>query len=222
MFLESCSITCKENDDSGISMPREQRVLGYPGKRGPVGLPGPPGPAGIKGAVGPPGANCDCKSQGTDIEARLSALEKAIKEIRGETVSPEVNELQSTGWYKASNGLWYKVHYDKMKYAEAKTACKEEGARLASTGLRDPTVHGEILSLFNLTDGDYIFIGLDDIKTQNVWIWSDGVKSTRSNTPWKKGQPNKANQRCADINKDGKIFDDKCKKETYFLCEKEL
>ncbi|XP_077966884.1 uncharacterized protein LOC120343166 [Styela clava] len=48
--------------------------------------------------------------------------------------------LKLSGWFKASNNLFYKRFSEKVDYLTARKRCKQLGAQLISTGFRDPDV----------------------------------------------------------------------------------
>nr|XP_039268226.1 CD209 antigen-like protein E [Styela clava] len=98
--------------------------------------------------------------------------------------------LKLSGWFKASNNLFYKRFSEKVDYLTARKRCKQLGAQLISTGFRDPDVRREILPKICIAK-TRIWIGLDDIQREEVFIWSDGtVLADIKSIPWRKGEPN--------------------------------
>nr|XP_039265857.1 lectin-like [Styela clava] len=102
----------------------------------------------------------------------------------GNCKNPSADEFE--GWYRASNGFYYKLFNDQVNYATAKSDCQKRGADLASAGVRDPTVRSEIMPLIK-TGNYHTWIGLR--KFEGKFIWADGVDSTEGNTDWYAEQP---------------------------------
>ncbi|XP_077974067.1 collectin-10-like isoform X1 [Styela clava] len=156
-----------------------------------------------------------------DIEDLKSVMQQ-IREQLGSLTTKMARIEQISTWYKAQNNYYYKLFYNEVIYAEAKENCKRLGGQLASAGIRDKNVRREILPL--VKSGRYnTWIGLNDIREENTFIWEDGVTATAGSTPWRGGQPNNwsGNQDCVDMSAsfDWKLNDEDCAQTFKYLCE---
>ncbi|XP_077976466.1 C-type lection lectoxin-Enh3-like [Styela clava] len=158
----------------------------------------------------------DC--QNTDPEDS-----ELVKTLKKNVATAKEKELMKT-WFKASNGLCYKL-YAKSSYKTANSNCKKEEARLASICIRDPLVFRALIKSL-LSNQDWgIWIGLDDMKQENVFTWSDGVISKKNSTPWADNEPNSnRNQDCVKMapGYGWKLNDQPCADLYSYLCEKEV
>ncbi|XP_077970586.1 lectin-like [Styela clava] len=124
------------------------------------------------------------------------------------------------GWYRASNGFYYKLFNDLINYATAKSECQKRGADLASTGVRDPTVRREIMPLIK-AGNDFTWIGLG--KFEGKFIWGDDVISTPINTDWHEGEPSNSggDEDCVHFWPENKWYlnDVACNRDMKYICE---
>ncbi|XP_077972804.1 lectin-like [Styela clava] len=128
-----------------------------------------------------------------------------------------------SGWFRASNNLIYKRFTDFVNYETAKDQCDGMGARLVSTGIRNNTLKNEIFPKHYLT-GVSAWIGLDDIITEGIWVWSDGVNES-PNSLWNAAEPNGGRtENCVEVFNNSTIVgnDAPCTLFRRFVCEREF
>ncbi|XP_077974068.1 lectin-like isoform X2 [Styela clava] len=176
-----------------------------------------------KGKDGPiePSGVVNFKIVKETIKEHFNVMQQ-IREQLGSLTTKMARIEQISTWYKAQNNYYYKLFYNEVIYAEAKENCKRLGGQLASAGIRDKNVRREILPL--VKSGRYnTWIGLNDIREENTFIWEDGVTATAGSTPWRGGQPNNwsGNQDCVDMSAsfDWKLNDEDCAQTFKYLCE---
>nr|XP_039258429.1 collectin-11-like [Styela clava] len=125
-------------------------------------------------------------------------------------------------WYRARNNHYYQLFQVRATYAKAKANCERYGGQLASAGYRDNNVRREILPLVR-AGRSHAWIGLNDIRNENTFVWEDGVTATAGSIPWHEGEPNNAfgNEDCVDIASgfDWNLNDQSCGKKQNYLCE---
>ena len=65
------------------------------------------------------------------------------------------------------------------------------------------------------------WIGLNDIYTEGVWYWIDGVKFSVTSSLWQSGEPNNCNNNedCAFLHVNSKISDWSCNNHLHALCD---
>nr|XP_039274307.1 collectin-11-like [Styela clava] len=209
--LGTCSLVC--DDTLPPFIPITNRVVGAPGKAGPEGPRGLPGLQGPRGPTGHPGQNCDCSGY-QRLSNQIAELQAANRKLTTEV-------FMLNGWYKSSNGLWYKRFKEQKNYSGAKTFCARYGGRLATVGMRNANVRNDVINKLVIPRGTRTWIGLDDLASHNIWLWIDGVVSTRQNTAWRKNEPNHSHEHCGHIDFDWTVVDNQCHLLMDILCEKE-
>nr|XP_039252571.1 collectin-11-like [Styela clava] len=215
------SLIMEKARETAINVPNDSQcqTTCRPGKKGPegskgdIGSPGQNGATGRQGAKGEGGTPCNC-SRYDELAHKVQILEEE-----------KARELQplADGWYRVpSYPYWYKLVKVASDYQTARKNCERMGGRLATTGIRNPTIRSDLVGNFNRKTETSIWIGLDDLKKQNNWKWSDGVSSTSSNTPWSEGEPNRRDERCACMREplQYKLIDALCSTNKLYLCEK--
>nr|XP_039258465.1 lactose-binding lectin l-2-like [Styela clava] len=156
----------------------------------------------------------------SDDEKRYTEIEKQMESV--------IDRLDNMGqletWYKASNKFYYKIFDDKVDYATAKLNCIKVGAMLSSEGIRDHTIHNQLVPL--IKSGKFpVWIGLDDINQENTFVWSNGTVANPRTIPWLFGQPDggrENDQDCVKTSSDSYFLlnDERCSKKLKYLCEK--
>ncbi|XP_039264172.2 C-type lectin domain family 4 member F-like [Styela clava] len=205
-------------------------VEGRPGKQGPIGPKGVPGirgrtgergvqgPIGPRGPPGPPGPQA-VLDPNSDILQQYSAR---MKRQDAKIIVLEELMFNLMGYYKASNGNFYKWFQEKLNFDNAKQKCKSLGGQLASVGMRNSTTKREIHTALEI--GSALFwVGLQDLEKQgNMWTWVDGVISTKADLEWRENEPNNPGiENCVNFIEVG--FNDlRCEREISYLCEKVL
>ena len=87
---------------------------------------------------------------------------------------------------------FYKVYSEKMTYNAAKTQCESDGAFLAI-----PRSEPENDYIAGLIPNNHIWIGIDDIDQEGVFVAVDGSDITYTN--WNSDQPNNSHNENAVI-----------------------
>nr|XP_039266988.1 C-type lectin-like [Styela clava] len=161
-----------------------------------------------------------------DFDRKFEELQKEFISTRKKSEADLINVIASlSGWYRASNNLFYKWFSEEVHYQTARNRCEQLGARLISTGIRDSKVRSEIHSKICIPD-TRMWIGLDHIEREN-WVWSDGtiVNDIRRSVPWRNGEPNNEGrfEFCGEY-LCGKLYngvnDQWCFSEFAYVCEK--
>ena len=83
---------------------------------------------------------------------------------------------------KSWGGRFYKVYSEKMTYNAAKTQCESDGAFLAI-----PRSEAENYYIADLIPNNRIWIGINDIDQEGVFVAVDGSNITYTN--WDSGEP---------------------------------
>ncbi|XP_015338886.1 macrophage mannose receptor 1 [Marmota marmota marmota] len=124
----------------------------------------------------------------------------------------------SQWWPYAGN--CYKIHREQKKIQrDALTACRKEGGDLAS--IHSIEEFDFIFSQLGYEPNDELWIGLNDLKIQMYFEWSDGTPVTF--TKWLRGEPSHENNRQEDCvvmkGKDGYWADRACEKPLDYICK---
>ncbi|XP_066299998.1 E-selectin-like [Branchiostoma lanceolatum] len=102
--------------------------------------------------------------------------------------------------YTRVNETCLKFSNEKKPYQNARETCQEEGANLVimKTAAMTNNVERFIRMETGTTDLSHIWIGLDDLRADGQWQWSDGSNMSAYNN-WYPGQPDIADEHCAEI-----------------------
>ncbi|XP_056375176.1 macrophage mannose receptor 1-like [Hyla sarda] len=118
------------------------------------------------------------------------------------------------------NGYCYTLLKETMMWKDAVLACRKEEGDLAS--LHNIEESSFITSQFEFGDTEFVWLGLNDLKTQLFFEWSDGSPVTY--TTWQRGEPshltNKQEDCVALSTKDGHWADKMCEKKFPYLCKR--
>lgn len=121
-------------------------------------------------------------------------------------------------WWPYS-GHCYKIHREKKIQRDALTACRKEGGDLAS--IHSIEEFDFVISQLGYEPDDELWIGLNDIKIQMYFEWSDGTPVTF--TKWLRGEPSHENNRQEDCTvmkgKDGYWADRACERTLGYICK---
>nr|XP_048316812.1 macrophage mannose receptor 1 [Myodes glareolus] len=117
-------------------------------------------------------------------------------------------------------GHCYKIHREEKKIQRyALQACRKEGGDLAS--IHSIEEFDFIFSQLGYDPQDELWIGLNDIKIQMYFEWSDGTPVTF--TKWLRGEPSHENNRQEDCvvmkGKDGYWADRACEQPLGYICK---
>ncbi|XP_073533568.1 macrophage mannose receptor 1-like [Phyllobates terribilis] len=118
------------------------------------------------------------------------------------------------------NGYCYTLIKENRIWKDAILSCRREEGDLAS--LHNIEESSFITSQFEFGEAEYIWLGLNDLKTQLFFEWSDGSPVTF--TTWQRGEPshltNKQEDCVALSAKDGQWADKMCEKKLPYLCKR--
>ncbi|KAM3929236.1 macrophage mannose receptor 1-like [Leptodactylus fuscus] len=118
------------------------------------------------------------------------------------------------------NGHCYYFVKDTRTWKEAMLSCRREEGDLAS--LHNIEEASAITSQLTFGDAEYVWLGLNDLKTQLYFEWSDGSPVTY--TTWQRGEPSHLSDRQEDCvalsTKDGQWSDQICEKKFPYICKR--
>ncbi|XP_039250284.2 rheacalcin-2-like [Styela clava] len=147
-------------------------------------------------------------------------FDSQIKEIEN-----RLNHVEQ-GWLVIDKRrFWFGAH--EMTWQAAYYECMYKGGRLLSKGMRDHEEKGEIISIVQLKNAVY-WIGLNDIKNEGTWIWSDGTYASSDEIP-RRSKRKLIREDCATLfwqreNKKklrGAVEDQICSNKFRVICEKD-
>ncbi|GAB0184743.1 macrophage mannose receptor 1 [Grus japonensis] len=117
-------------------------------------------------------------------------------------------------------GHCYIIHRDPKIWKDALTSCRKEDGDLAS--IHNVEEYSFVISQLGYQPADELWIGLNDLKVQMYFEWSDGTPVTY--TKWLRGEPTHANNRQEDCvvmkGKDGFWADHSCEKKIGYICKR--
>ncbi|XP_075128115.1 macrophage mannose receptor 1-like [Leptodactylus fuscus] len=183
-------------------------------------LPGNPSDApGVNCVAVNPGENTKWESK--ECEQKLGYIcEKGDKKSR-DVPSPGTSDpiFCPSSWIPY-NGHCYYLDRDARTWEEAMLSCRREEGDLAS--LHNIEEASAIASQLTFGDAEYVWLGLNDLKTQLYFEWSDGSPVTY--TTWQRGEPSHLSARQEDCvalsTKDGQWSDQICEKKFPYICKR--
>lgn len=117
-------------------------------------------------------------------------------------------------------GYCYYLHKEAKNWQDAKVSCRKEEGDLAS--LHNIEESSFANSNFEFEDAAHVWLGLNDLKTQMYFEWSDGTPVTY--TIWERGEPSHMDNRqedCVALNpKVGHWSDQACEKKFPYICKR--
>uniref|UniRef100_A0A8C4UK20 Mannose receptor C-type 1 n=1 Tax=Falco tinnunculus TaxID=100819 RepID=A0A8C4UK20_FALTI len=117
-------------------------------------------------------------------------------------------------------GHCYIIHRDPKIWKDALTSCRKDDGDLAS--IHNVEEYSFVISQLGYQPADELWIGLNDLKVQMYFEWSDGTPVTY--TKWLRGEPTHANNRQEDCvvmkGKDGFWADRSCEKKIGYICKR--
>ncbi|XP_068091671.1 macrophage mannose receptor 1-like isoform X2 [Hyperolius riggenbachi] len=117
-------------------------------------------------------------------------------------------------------GYCYSLHKETRIWKDAQVSCRKLEGDLAS--LHNIEDSSFITAQFEFEDAEYVWLGLNDLKTQRFFEWSDGTPVTY--TVWQRGEPTHFTNKqedCVALNtKDGRWADKMCERKFPFLCKR--
>ncbi|XP_002918683.1 macrophage mannose receptor 1 [Ailuropoda melanoleuca] len=184
-------------------------------------LPGSPSTEPGKSCVSlNPGKNA--KWENLECVQRLGYICKKGNTTLNSFVIPSESDVPTncpSQWWPYA-GHCYKIHREEKKIQrDALTACRKEGGDLAS--IHSIEEFDFIISQLGYEPNDELWIGLNDIKIQMYFEWSDGTPVTF--TKWLRGEPSHENNRQEDCvvmkGKDGYWADRACERPLDYICK---
>ncbi|XP_075068019.1 macrophage mannose receptor 1 [Mixophyes fleayi] len=117
-------------------------------------------------------------------------------------------------------GNCYSLHKETKIWKEAMLSCRKEEGDLAS--LHNIEEASFVTSQFEFEHIEYVWLGLNDLKVQLFFEWSDGSPVTY--TVWQRGEPSHLDNRQEDCvalyTKDGLWADKMCEKNFPYICKR--
>ena len=113
-------------------------------------------------------------------------------------------------------------HYidERKTWQDAQSYCREHHSDLATIS----NMEDNNIALKSKTNGNYVWIGLNNNNPQGAWRWSDSSDASFYN--WKKGEPNgdgkSLHNYCVEMKQDGLWNDKSCNTKRPFICHGEL
>ncbi|XP_039262239.2 CD209 antigen-like protein D [Styela clava] len=208
-----------ENANNRIGRPGKRGAIGPSGPKGDKGSVGVKGDSGVVGPQGPPGENGERGLRGY-TGPKGDASSEAIIEL--EKLRTRIEELE--GWVTIQNRYKYWISQQATTWQVADEDCKSRHARLVAKSIRDSSAQKTIFDAVR-TSRLRLWVGLNDIQNEGSFIWSDGQTSTKSNTPWRAGEPNNyGNQDCGTIQYDWPtdLDDAPCSRIYRYICERDV
>ncbi|KAL7976612.1 hypothetical protein Chor_008561 [Crotalus horridus] len=206
------SKSCQQQDANllGITEVHEQMYL--------TGSPSPE-PGKICGALNPGRA---AKWENLECDKKLGYICKKGNASLNNFIIPSDSEIPADcpeGWIFYV-GQCYKIRRQTTSWQDASNLCRKEGGDLAS--IHNVEEYSFIFSLLGYKPSDELWIGLNDLKIQMFFEWSDGSPVTY--TKWLRGQPTHTNNRQEDCvvmkGKDGYWADEPCDMEYGYICKR--
>ncbi|XP_070582573.1 macrophage mannose receptor 1-like [Erythrolamprus reginae] len=178
-----------------------------------------PEPGKICGALNPSKA---AKWENLECDNKLGYICKKGNATLNNFIIPSGSNILADcpeGWIFYA-GQCYRIHRQTTSWQDASSLCRKEGGDLAS--IHNVEEYSFIISLLGYRQSDELWIGLNDLKIQMFFEWSDGSPVTY--TKWLRGQPTHANNRQEDCvvikGKDGYWADEPCDMEYGYICKR--
>uniref|UniRef100_UPI00398E69AD macrophage mannose receptor 1-like n=1 Tax=Pristiophorus japonicus TaxID=55135 RepID=UPI00398E69AD len=122
------------------------------------------------------------------------------------------------GWQSFA-GYCYILHRDRKTWQESLTACRKEEGDLVS--IHNIEEHSFIITQLGYLSTDEVWIGMNDLKMQMLFEWTDGSPVTF--TTWLHDEPSHFNNKQEDCvvmkTKDGYWADYVCEKQYGYICK---
>uniref|UniRef100_A0A8C3EMJ1 Uncharacterized protein n=1 Tax=Corvus moneduloides TaxID=1196302 RepID=A0A8C3EMJ1_CORMO len=161
----------------------------------------------------------DAKWENQPCELKLGYICKKENSTKDPLILPSEPVKCPEEWL-SYGGHCFMVHRDPKVWREALISCNESKGNLAS--IHNPEEHGFILSQLGYTV-DELWIGLNDLKTQMYFEWSDGTPVTY--TKWLPGEPTHevtGQEDCVIMaGKDGYWADSACDRKLGYICRRD-
>ncbi|XP_034038866.1 macrophage mannose receptor 1-like [Thalassophryne amazonica] len=170
-----------------------------------------------------PGHNCALLDSSVQYTWQSSSCAKKLGYICYKDGAPPPQIPVETGFCPSPwipyNGHCFHLHRTKKSWSEAQRECRKEGGDLVS--IRNVEDQSFVISQLGYGPTDELWIGLNDIKTEGLFEWSD--HSTVSFTSWMYGEPTVSmdTEDCVVIKgQNGNWADRACDEKLGFICMK--
>ncbi|XP_072010898.1 macrophage mannose receptor 1-like [Engystomops pustulosus] len=178
---------------------------------------------------GNPSEDPDVNCVGVNLEKRTKWESRECKQRlgyickKGKKKPPDVGSLDPiscpSSW-TPYNGYCYHLAGDSNTWNDAMLSCrKEEGDLVSVHNIEEASA---ISTQFEFGDAEYVWLGLNDLKTQMLYEWSDGSPVTY--TTWQRGEPSHQTndqEDCVALStKDGQWADQMCEKKFPYICKR--
>ncbi|KAM4636296.1 mannose-binding protein C-like isoform 2-T2 [Discoglossus pictus] len=203
----------------------ERGQIGDPGPKGSNGAPGTAGPTGPKGDQGERGITGENGAKGEKgdrnfervqvigtLEHRIASLEKQFS-LLNNIVFFRMDAQTSFG------NKMYILSWRQGNFATAQALCKKYGGTMPIplNNEENAAIYSVIRIAKSMTRKD-VFLGINDIKQEEVFVDDDGKKITYTN--WANGEPGgKRAENCIQLNTDGTWADYTCETINQVVCE---
>ncbi|KAI8517186.1 response to nematode [Branchiostoma belcheri] len=160
------------------------------------------------------GRMCEEKGELTDIDDKTQSV------LNFQLAGTEAPSPKSCpDGYSEYNRKCYKFSTDKMTFKAAKDACQRDGGMLATIDAQDTN---DLVVKEIRAGGDSYWIGLNDVREEGSFVWSDEANSPAVYTNWHPDQPdNGGGEDCVEMTKNQDWNDLPCSSKLNFICEKE-
>ncbi|KAM6451461.1 macrophage mannose receptor 1-like isoform 1-T1 [Liasis olivaceus] len=177
-----------------------------------------PEPGKICGAINPGKA---AKWESLECDQKLGYICKKGNATLNNFIIPSASDILvecPEGWIFYM-GWCYKIRRQTASWQDASTLCRKEGGDLAS--IHNVEEYSFIVSLLGYRPSDELWIGLNDLKIQMFFEWSDGSPVTY--TKWLHGKPTHTSNGQEDCvvmkGKDGYWADQPCDMKYGYICK---
>ncbi|XP_044150020.1 macrophage mannose receptor 1-like isoform X2 [Bufo gargarizans] len=167
-------------------------------------------------------AGKNAKWENKECMQKLGYICKKDNSKSSDVPSPGTNDPISCPYsWSPYNGYCYYLVRDAKIWRKALLSCNREGGNLAS--LHNIEEASAITTQFQFGDAEYVWLGLNDLKKQLFFEWSDGSPVTY--TTWQTGEPSHfsdGQEDCVALStKDGHWADQNCEKMFPYICKKD-
>uniref|UniRef100_A0A8C5J3A2 MRC1 protein n=1 Tax=Junco hyemalis TaxID=40217 RepID=A0A8C5J3A2_JUNHY len=162
----------------------------------------------------------EAKWENQPCELKLGYICKKEKSAKDPLILPSESVKCPEEWLPYG-GHCFMVNRDPKEWREAQISCNDSSGDLAS--IHNPEEHGFILSQLGYRAVDELWIGLNDLKTQMYFEWSDGTPVTY--TKWLPGEPTHevtGQEDCVIMaGKNGYWADSACDRKLGYICRRD-
>ncbi|NWR94087.1 MRC1 protein, partial [Furnarius figulus] len=162
----------------------------------------------------------DAKWENQPCELKLGYICKKENSTVDPLILPSEPVKCPEGWLPYGSHC-FMVHRDPKEWREALISCNDSNGNLAS--IHNPAEHDFILSQLGYQAVDELWIGLNDLKMQMYFEWSDETSVTY--TKWLPGEPThevNGQENCVIMaGKDGYWADSACDRKLGYICRRD-